>query len=188
MCFASEPGEAISSGSNSRPAWCVDPIAVSAERKRQEPIMTISAPNRVTNGAGSQTLAGVPEGLAQRARDFLNEPGRLLIDGEWVEATSGETFETLNPATEESLRWVAHGAAEDIDLAVGAARRCFDDERSDWRRMTASERGKVIHRIGDLIERHADELAVLETLDNGKPLTIAKAADVAQAAAQFHKN
>jgi phenylacetaldehyde dehydrogenase len=69
---------------------------------------------------------------------------------------SGKTFETLNPATEESLGWVARGAAQDIELAVDAARRCFDDERSDWRRMTPSERGKVIHRIGDLIERHAD--------------------------------
>jgi phenylacetaldehyde dehydrogenase len=149
--------------------------------------MTISAPNRATNGAGSSpTVAGLPEGLAQQARDFLNKPGRLLIDGEWVEAVSGETFETLNPATEESLGWVAHGAAQDIDLAVAAARRCFDDERSDWRRMTASERGKVIHRIGDLIEQHADELAMLETLDNGKPMTIAKAADVALAADLFH--
>ena len=69
---------------------------------------------------------------------------------------------------------------------MAAARRAFDDERSDWRRMTPSERGKVIHRIGDLIEQHADELAMLETLDNGKPLAIAKAADVALAADLFH--
>ncbi len=96
--------------------------------------------------------------MAQQVQDFVRKPGRLLIDGEWVEAASGKTFETFNPATEESLGWVAHGAAEDIELAVGAARRCFDDERSDWRRMTPSERGKVIHRIGDLIEQHADEL------------------------------
>jgi phenylacetaldehyde dehydrogenase len=149
--------------------------------------MSISAPNRPTAGAGSpQTLADLPEGLAQRAQDFVRTPGRLLIDGEWVEAVSGKTFETLNPATEESLGWVAHGAAEDIELAVAAARRCFDDDRSDWRRMTPSERGKVIHRIGDLIEQHADELAMLETLDNGKPLTVAKAADVALAADLFH--
>ena len=149
--------------------------------------MSISAPNRATNPAGSpDTVAGLPEGLAQQVQDFVRKPGRLLIDGEWVEAASGKTFETLNPATEESLGQVAHGAAEDIELAVGAARRCFDDERSDWRRMTPSERGKVIHRIGDLIERHADELAMLETLDNGKPLTVAKAADVALAADLFH--
>ena len=103
-----------------------------------------------------------------------------------MEAASGKSFETFNPATEESLGWVAHGETEDVELAVAAARCCFDDERSDWRRMTPSERGKVIHRIGDLIEQHADELAALETLDNGKPLAIAKAADVALAADLFH--
>ena len=136
--------------------------------------------------ARNTLLRAFPRAWPQQVQDFVSKPGRLLIDGEWVEAASGKTFETLNPATEESLGWVAHGAAEDIDLAVGAARRCFDDERSDWRRMTPSERGKVIHRIGDLIEQHADELAMLETLDNGKPLTIAKAADVALAADLFH--
>ncbi len=124
--------------------------------------------------------------LDHRVQDLVGKTGKLLIDGEWVEGASGRTFETFNPATEESLGSVAHGAAEDIDRAVRAARRCFDDERSDWRRMTPSERGKVIHRIGDLIERHADELAMLETLDNGKPLTVAKAADVALAADLFH--
>jgi phenylacetaldehyde dehydrogenase len=149
--------------------------------------MSISTPNRATNAAASpQTSAGLPGALPQHVQDFVRKPGRLLIDGEWVEAASGKTFETLNPATEESLGQVAHGAAADIELAVGAARRCFDDERSDWRAMTRSERGKVMHRIGDLIERHADELALLETLDNGKPLTIAKAADVALAADLFH--
>src|SRR6202051_3755255 len=124
--------------------------------------------------------------LNQRAQDFAGKTGKLLIDGEWPEAASGKTFETLNPATEESLGRVAHGAAEDVELAVGAARRGFDDERSGWRLMTPAERGKLIHRIGDLIERHADELATLETLDNGKPLAIAKAADVALAADLFH--
>jgi phenylacetaldehyde dehydrogenase len=149
--------------------------------------MSSSTANRVTNGVGSpQSSADLPAPVAQQVQDFIRKPGRLLIDGDWVEAASGKTFETLNPATEESLGRVAHGAAEDVGLAVAAARRCFDDERSDWRRMTPSDRGKVMHRIGDLIERHADELAMLETLDNGKPLTIAKAADVALAADLFH--
>ncbi len=81
--------------------------------------MSIPTPTRATNGAtesaGSpQAFADLPERLAQRAQDFLAKPGRLLIDGEWVEAASGKTFETLNPATEESLGWVAQGAAEDI--------------------------------------------------------------------------
>jgi phenylacetaldehyde dehydrogenase len=156
------------------------------KRNRQETIISISAPNRPTNGAASSlTFADLPEGLALEAQSFV-KPGRLLIDGAWVEAVSGKTFETFNPATEESLGHVAHGAAEDIELAVAAARRAFDDERSDWRRMTPSERGKVIHRIGDLIEQNADELAMLETLDNGKPLAIAKAADVALSADLFH--
>jgi phenylacetaldehyde dehydrogenase len=124
--------------------------------------------------------------LDDRVQDVVGKTGRLLIDGDWVEAASGRTFETFDPATEKSLGSVAHGEAEDVDRAVRAARRCFDDERSDWRRMTPSERGKVIHRIGDLILEHADELAMLETLDNGKPLAIAKAADVTLAADLFH--
>ena len=69
--------------------------------------MSISAPNRATSPTGSS-----------QTQDFVREPGRLLIDGEWVEAASGKTFETLDPATEESLGRVAHGAAEDIELAV----------------------------------------------------------------------
>ena len=123
------------------------------KRNRQETIISISAPNRPTNGAASSlTFADLPEGLAVKAQGFV-KPGRLLIDGEWVEAVSGKTFETFNPATEESLGQVAHGAAEDIELRRGRGAPGFDDERSDWRRMTPSERGKVIHRIGDLIER-----------------------------------
>ena len=81
--------------------------------------MSISTPNRATNGADStRAFAGLPEGSAQQVQDFVSKPGRLLIDGEWVEAASGKTFETFNPATEESLGWVAHGATEDVELAV----------------------------------------------------------------------
>ena len=71
--------------------------------------MSISTPNRATNGA-PPTSAGLSEGLPQYVQDFVRKPRRLLIDGEWVEAVSGKTFETLNPATEESLGSVAHGA------------------------------------------------------------------------------
>jgi phenylacetaldehyde dehydrogenase len=120
----------------------------------------------------------------QQADSFVHSAHKLLIDGEWVEAASGKTFPTINPATEETLAEVAHGEAEDIDRAVRAARRAFDDD-SPWRRMNASDRGRLIWRIADLIEEHGDELAMLESLDNGKPYVIARAADVALAADLF---
>lgn len=122
--------------------------------------------------------------LDERVTGFTAAPRRLLIGGEWVEAASGETFETVNPATEERLTDVARGGEEDIDRAVQAARRAFE-EGAHWRRMTPSERGKLIWRIGDLIEEHAEELAVLESLDNGKPVAEARAADVPLAADLF---
>ena len=120
-----------------------------------------------------------------RVQSFLSSPGKLLIDGEWVPAASGRTFETINPATEERLAEVAHGEAEDIDRAVRAARRAFDYE-GPWRRMSPSARGKLIWRIGDLIEEHADVLARLESLDNGKPVGVARVADIPLAADLFH--
>src|SRR6478735_1821207 len=120
----------------------------------------------------------------QQAESFVHAPHKLLIDGEWVEAASGQTFATINPATAETLAEVAHGQAEDIERAVRAARRAFDDD-SPWRRMNASDRGRIIWRISELIEEHADELAMLECLDNGKPYTVARAADVPLAADLF---
>jgi phenylacetaldehyde dehydrogenase len=121
----------------------------------------------------------------QQADAFVQIPHGLLIDGEWVPARSGKTFTSINPATEEPLAEVAHGEAADIELAVQAARRAFDDD-SEWRRLNASDRGKLIWRIGELIEEHAEELALLESLDNGKPLSVARAADVPLAADLFH--
>ncbi len=120
-----------------------------------------------------------------QADAFVHAKHNLLIDGQWVPAQSGKTFASINPATEETLAEVAHGEAADIEQAVQAARRAFDED-SEWRRMNASDRGKVIWRIGDLIEQHAEELAMLESLDNGKPLAVAKAADVPLAADLFH--
>ena len=119
-----------------------------------------------------------------QAEAFIRSEHRLLIDGEWVESASGETFATLNPATEETLTEVAHGQAPDIDRAVKAARKAFDYD-SEWRRMNASDRGRLIWRISELIEDNADELAMLESLDNGKPFTVARAADVPLAADLF---
>ena len=120
-----------------------------------------------------------------RIQTFLANPGKLLIDGQWVEAASGRTFETINPATEEKLAEVAYGEKEDIDRAVRAARQAFAYD-SPWRRMSPSARGKLIWRIGDLIEEHVEELAMLESLDNGKPLGVARVADVPLAADLFH--
>ena len=97
-------------------------------------------------------------------------PGKLLINGEWVEAQGGRTFETLNPATGELLTHVASATAADVDRAVQAARKAFDDQNGPWRKMTASDRGKVLWRIADLLEKNIDEVAEVETLDNGKPI------------------
>jgi len=115
---------------------------------------------------------------------FVAAPQQLFINGRWADAASGKTFETPNPATGETLARVAEGDAEDIDRAVRAARKAFDD--GPWGRMTPSERGRIIWRIGDLILEHADELAQLESLDNGKPFAVARAADVPLAADLFH--
>jgi phenylacetaldehyde dehydrogenase len=115
---------------------------------------------------------------------FLSAPKQLLINGEWVDAASGKTFEVINPATAEVVAHVAEGEAADIDRAVLAARQAF--EVGPWSRLTTSERGKLIWKLGDLIAEHNDELAHLETLDNGKPFGIARVADVPLAADMFH--
>ena len=121
--------------------------------------------------------------IDQSVEQFIAAPRQMFIDGQWVDAASGKTFETPNPATGQTLARVAEGDAEDINRAVLAARKAFD---GPWGRMTPSERGRIIWRIGDLILEHVDELAQLESLDNGKPYAVAKAADVPLAADLFH--
>jgi phenylacetaldehyde dehydrogenase len=116
--------------------------------------------------------------------EFIASPRQLFIGGQWVDAASGKTFETPDPATGQTLARIAEGDAEDIDRAVGAARRAFDD--GPWGRITPSERGRIVWRIGDLILAHAEELAQLESLDNGKPYAVALAADIPLAADLFH--
>jgi aldehyde dehydrogenase (NAD+) len=103
-------------------------------------------------------------------------PTKLLINGEWMNAQSGKTFETVNPATEEVIANVAEGDAADIDMAVKAARQAF--ETGPWSRMSGSERGRLMYKLADLIEKHKEELAALETLDNGKPLRDSLGADL----------
>jgi aldehyde dehydrogenase (NAD+) len=102
---------------------------------------------------------------------------KILIDNKWVTSVSGKTFETVNPATGEVLASVAEADAADVELAVKAARKAFHS-KAHWRRMSASERGKLLNRLADLIEKNADELATLESLDNGKPKHVAAAADL----------
>ncbi|MEM6329851.1 MAG: aldehyde dehydrogenase family protein [Planctomycetota bacterium] len=101
---------------------------------------------------------------------------QCFIDGQWRDAASGKTFETVNPATEEVIAQVAEGDAADIDLAVQAARRAFDS--GPWRTMDARDRGRLMYRLADLLEEEAENLAALETLDNGKPISDSRAADI----------
>ncbi|MCH2114236.1 MAG: aldehyde dehydrogenase family protein [Pirellulales bacterium] len=99
-----------------------------------------------------------------------------FIGGKWIPSASGKIFETIHPATEEVIAQVAEGDKEDIDLAVDAARGQFDG--GEWSRLDARERGQLMFKLADLLEEHADELAALETLDNGKPVKDARAADI----------
>ncbi len=97
---------------------------------------------------------------------------QLLINNQWVPSESGKTFPTYNPATGEEIAQIAEADAGDVDKAVKAARYAL--ERGPWRKTSASERGRLLNRLADLIEQNADELAALETLDNGMPLTVAR--------------
>ncbi|MEM1211480.1 MAG: aldehyde dehydrogenase family protein [Planctomycetota bacterium] len=115
--------------------------------------------------------------------DFLSRPKQLLINNQWVDTDSGETFAVYDPATGEEIAQCAAGNAADVDRAVKAARKAFDE--GPWTRMTSSERGKIIWKLGDLLEEHLDEFAQLETLDNGKPFGVAQAADVPLAVDMF---
>src|SRR3954468_14983782 len=118
--------------------------------------------------------------IAAPVREFLAaDTHQLLIDGERAPAAGGRTFDTPDPSTGERLATVSHGGAEDVDRAVKAAREAFA-EGSDWRKMSAADRGRPIAALAALIEAHADELAQLESLDNGKPVKFARAVDVAQ--------
>jgi acyl-CoA reductase-like NAD-dependent aldehyde dehydrogenase len=136
-------------------------------------------------------MAAVPSleravaGIKTRATiDFLRDsPKKLLINGKWVAAKSGKTFESINPANEEILALIAEGDKADVDAAVKAARKAFDE--SKWSSITPHQRSRYLYKIADLIEQNADQLAELESLDNGKPLAIAKLADIPGAARTF---
>src|SRR5438105_6291859 len=101
----------------------------------------------------------------------------MLIGGKWVDSVSGKTFATTNPATGETICQVAEGDKADIDLAVKAARKAFED--GVWSKASAAERGRLLYKLADLIEQNKEELAALESLDNGKPYRDSLNADLA---------
>jgi len=133
----------------------------------------------------SRSLALKGVGSASRLYSSLPKPeirpvikqNKIFINNEWVDAQSRETFLTLDPSTGEAITEVAKGEREDINRAVHAAKDAFK-LGSPWRRMDASRRGALIHRLADLMERDAVYLASLETLDNGKPYAMSFQADV----------
>src|SRR5499427_1856615 len=111
------------------------------------------------------------------------KPGRLLIGGQWVDGS--KTFDTINPATEEVLTQVVEASAADVDRAVQAARQAFEDRNGPWRKLSASERGRLLWKLADLVEKNIDELAELETLDNGKPIFESRYVDMPMVADVF---
>jgi phenylacetaldehyde dehydrogenase len=115
-------------------------------------------------------------GVHPAAKRFIARPGKLLINNRWVDAASGKTFPVYDPATGEVIAQVAEGDKIDIQRAVRAAREAFDS--GPWPSITPSERGKIVWKIAELLERNLDEFANLESLDNGKPQAVARVADV----------
>ena len=114
---------------------------------------------------------------AERIGNLLGKsPRGMLIGGQVVPAASGRTFATINPATGEEICQVALGEAQDVDRAVNAARRAFEDPA--WQKMSAVQRSALLYRLADLIERDAEELAVLECMDNGKPASLTRNVEI----------
>ena len=121
--------------------------------------------------------------LSGATREFLGRGGKLLIDGKLVAAASGKSFPVYNPATGTTICSVAEADSEDVDRAVKAARRAFDED--GWARTKPNERSRLLWKLAELLERHTDEFAELESLDNGKPVAVARVADVPLAVDMF---
>src|SRR3954471_10035110 len=138
------------------------------------PLAATKPRTKPANGKNASAVLPVPK--PNKAATPAVPDQKMLIGGRWVEAASGKTFETVNPATGEVICRVAEGDKADIDLAVKAARKAF--ESGPWRTMNASDRGRLLNKLADAIEANIEELAALESLDNGKPMSIARAADL----------
>src|SRR5271155_5745975 len=115
---------------------------------------------------------------------FVTSKKKLFINGKFVDAASGKTFPTYNPATGDVLANIAEADSEDVNRAVKAARAAFDS--GPWSKMSPAVRGRLIWKLADLIEKHSEEFAQLESLDNGKPLAIARVADVPLTVEHMH--
>ena len=117
------------------------------------------------------------------AAQITVKPGKLFIGGKWVDAASGKTFATVNPATGETITVLADADGHDVDAAVSAARKAF--ESGPWAEMSAADRGKILWKIGDLVDKYNEELGTLETLDNGKPIFESRQVDMPMVAEVF---
>jgi delta 1-pyrroline-5-carboxylate dehydrogenase len=135
--------------------------------------------------ASAATLESATRGAkSSAALEFLkSSPKKLLINGKWVPSKSGKTFETLNPSNEQVIALVAEGDKADVDEAVKHARKAY--EEGQWSKLSPHARTHFLLKIAALIDQHAEELAELETLDNGKPLFESKNIDVPGAAETF---
>src|SRR5690625_450630 len=129
----------------------------------------------ISENEGGTILEQVVE-LSPKVVQFLEGNKKMFINGEWVESISGKTFATINPATGEVLANVYEADVEDVDRAVHAAREAFD--HGQWTKMNASDRSRLIYKLADLIEDNREELAQIDTLDNGKPIRETRRVDV----------
>ena len=129
-----------------------------------------------------ETTSSTLQPRSPAVSEFIRPTRKLLIGGKWVESSSGKTFQSFDPATGDVLAHVFEGDTADINAAVKAARTAFD---GPWARLTPSERGRLLWKLADLIEKNTEELAQLEALDNGKPVSVARVADVPLAVDMF---
>jgi acyl-CoA reductase-like NAD-dependent aldehyde dehydrogenase len=133
--------------------------------------------------AATDTLTTLPDALGSAAREFISGPQRLLIGGERLDAADGRTFATIDPASGREIASVAHAGPEDVERAASAARAAL--EEGEWASMPPAGRERLMHALADAIEAHDEELAQIESLDNGKPVGLARFVDVRGTAAHI---
>ena|SRR5690554_5306569 len=110
--------------------------------------------------------------------EFINREHLLFINNQWRKSESGKSFSTFNPATDETISQVAEATVNDVNAAVTAAREAFDNPTSEWRMSRPRDRQNLMLKLADLMERDAQQIAEIESLNNGKSAMIAQAVDV----------